>query len=70
MARCHPELTKVCTKTKRISVGDLLRLGLQVDSSKWITRCDCGKDLDSEGYNLMTCKTGGGPVWTWPIIPL
>ena len=64
MARRHPELTEVSTKTKRILVGDLLRLGLPVDSSKWITRCDGGKDLDSEGYYLMMCKTGAGPVRT------
>ena len=64
MARCYPELTKVCTKTKRFQLATFLRLGLLVDSSKWITRCDCGKDLDSERYHLKTCKTGGGPVWT------
>ncbi|XP_062516540.1 echinoderm microtubule-associated protein-like 1 isoform X2 [Corticium candelabrum] len=28
MARCHPELTKVCTKTKRSSVGDLFETGI------------------------------------------
>ncbi|XP_062518184.1 uncharacterized protein LOC134193365 [Corticium candelabrum] len=26
-------------------------------------KCDCGTHLDSFGYNLMTCKHGGGPVW-------
>ena len=28
--------------------------------------CECGKgiDGDGDGYHLMTCKTGGGPVWT------
>ena len=25
-------------------------------------QCDCGNKLDSDGYNLITCKTGGGPV--------
>ena len=26
--------------------------------------CDCGKKLDIQGYHLITCKTGGGPVHT------
>ena len=25
-------------------------------------QCDCGKELDSDGYHLIACKTGGGPV--------
>ncbi|XP_062523315.1 uncharacterized protein LOC134197978 [Corticium candelabrum] len=25
---------------------------------------DCGTALDPEGYHLITCKTGGGPVWS------
>ena len=25
-------------------------------------QCDCGEELDSDGYHLITCKTGGGPV--------
>ena len=25
-------------------------------------QCDCGKELDSDGYHLIKCKTGGGPV--------
>ena len=24
--------------------------------------CDCGKELDIQGYHLITCKTGAGPV--------
>ena len=26
--------------------------------------CECGKVIDGDGYHLMTCKTGGGLVWT------
>ena len=26
------------------------------------SQCDCGKELDSDGYHLITCKTGDGPV--------
>ena len=26
--------------------------------------CDFGKELDIQGYRLITCKTGGGPVHT------
>ena len=25
-------------------------------------QCDCGKELDSDEYHLITCKTGGSPV--------
>ena len=28
--------------------------------SSWIAQCECGKE---EGYHLLTCKFGGGPVW-------
>ena len=26
--------------------------------------CECGKTIDREGYHLLTCKIGGGPVWS------
>ena len=25
--------------------------------------CDCGRDIDPQGYHLLVCKYGGGPVW-------
>ena len=34
--------------------------------SSWSNSCDCGKSLesDTDGYHFLTCKTGGGPVYT------
>ena len=29
-----------------------------------IATCDCGKDVDGDGYHFLTCKTGGGPIGT------
>ena len=26
--------------------------------------CECRKTIDREGYHLLTCKVGGGPVWS------
>ena len=26
--------------------------------------CECGKTIDREGYHLLTCKFGSGPVWS------
>ena len=27
-------------------------------------KCNCGQPNDREGYHLLTCKHGGGPIWT------
>ena len=45
-------------------LASLLRLGLPIPLSDWMTTCNCGASLDSSGYHLLTCKTGGGPVWS------
>ena len=36
--------------------------------NNWIMQCECGKDVDREGYHLLTCKVGGGPVWEHNMI--
>ena len=41
-----------------------VRLGVPVPVPHWIRSCNCGDSLDDSGYHLITCKTGGGPVWT------
>ena len=41
-----------------------MRLGLRLPLPQSIIECDCGKTLDTDGYHLITCKTGGGPVWS------
>ena len=34
--------------------------------SSWSNSCECGKSLesDTDEYHLLTCNTGGGPVYT------
>ena len=32
--------------------------------TNFINERDCGKELDKNGYHLLTCKYGGGPVWS------
>ena len=29
----------------------------------WLSTCDCGQQIDGDGFHLLTCKWGGGPVW-------
>ena len=41
-----------------------LRLGLPITISKWVESCNCNALLDDSGYHLLTCKTGGGPIWS------
>ena len=33
-----------------------------------MTTCNCGATLDGSGYHLLTCKSGGGPVWSHEAI--
>ena len=30
--------------------------------------CDCGRDLDQQGYHFLASKYGGGPVWAYNSI--
>ena len=48
---------------KEFGLASRLRLGLHMPGNNWITQCECGKDVDREGYHLLTCRVGGGPVW-------
>ena len=55
--------------SKTLSPGNFilaasLRLGLAVPLPHWAYNCECGKKLDPEGYHFLTCKVGGGPVWS------
>ena len=45
-------------------LASYLRLGLPVCSLEWLSSCQCGAVLDDSGYHLLTCKVGGGPVWS------
>ena len=33
-----------------------------------VTHCNCGTELDADGYHLLTCKLGGGPVWEHNLV--
>lgn len=40
-----------------------MRLGTEIPAS-FVKSCECGKEIDSDGFHMITCKTGGGPVST------
>ena len=41
---------------------------MPIPLSDWCGSCNCGAQLYNSGYHLLTCKTGGGPVWSHDII--
>ncbi len=53
---CLPACLSVCLS--------ICLSGLALPFTKWVKVCDCGQQLDQQGYHLLTCKYGGGPVWT------
>ena len=59
-----PTSAKHALKTNKFSLVSYLRLGVALSFTNWIKKCDCGHDLDEYGYHLLTCKYGGGPVWS------
>ena len=59
-----PTSAKHALKTNEFSLASYLRLGVVLPFTNWIKNCDCGHDLDEYGYHLLTCKYGGGPVWS------
>ena len=40
-----------------------LRLGLPLPFTEWTNVCNYGQVIDPQGYHLLVCKYGGGPVW-------
>ena len=50
--------------TYNFRLATLLCLGMPIPLSDWSGSCKCGAQLDNSGYHLLTCKTGGGPVWS------
>ena len=59
-----PESAKFALSPYEFRLACLLRLGLSLPAVRWIEQCDCGTALDEMGYHLLTCKKGGGPVWS------
>ena len=61
-----PSSLEFALKPCNYCVATRLRLGcpMPLSSQTGNPKCDCSKPIDQEGYHLLTCKTGGGPVWT------
>ncbi|XP_062508840.1 uncharacterized protein LOC134185080 [Corticium candelabrum] len=59
-----PESTNLAFEPYEYRLACLLRMGLQLPAVSWIQECNCGSVLDDMGYHLLTCKKGGGPVWS------
>ena len=57
-----PSISALALSSKEFNLATLIRLGCKIPQSTG--RCDCGRDFDQEGYHLVTCKTGGGPIRT------
>ena len=63
-----PTSNKLALVSRDFRLAACLRLGLAMPFDGCIRQCDCGSFLDSCGYHLLTCKWGGGPVWTHECI--
>ena len=59
-----PTSDKHALKQNEFRLASCLRLGVCLPFSQLLVKCECGAELDREGYHLITCKYGGGPVWT------
>ena len=59
-----PSSSKLALVSRDFHLAACLRLGLAMPFNGCIPQCDCGSYLDGSGYHLMSCKWGGGPVWT------
>ena len=58
-----PTSRKLAISPGLFHLAALMKLGLRLPLPQSVIECDCGKTLDTYGYHLITCKTGGGPVW-------
>ena len=58
-----PSSDKHALKANEFSIASYLRLGLPLPFTDWVNVCDCGRDIYPQGYHLLVCKYGGGPVW-------
>ena len=54
--------SRVALSSHDFCLATMIRLGCDILASS--SCCDCGKELDIQGYHLITCKTAGGPVHT------
>ncbi len=59
-----PTSQKLALESRDFRLAACMRLGLSMPFKGYIQRCDCGVSLDGSGYHFLTCKWGGGPVWS------
>ena len=59
-----PTSTKFALNAADFRLATCLRLGCDMPLAAALDSCECGQSLDSKGYHLLTCKLGGGPIWT------
>ena len=59
-----PSSAKLALKPNDFRLAIRMRLDLEMLLGSVVPICECGKDIDKDGYHLLTCKTGGGPIWT------
>ena len=58
-----PYSAKLALKPSDFCLAMRMRLGLEMPLSSVVPICKFGKDIDKDGYHLLTCKTDGGPIW-------
>ena len=63
-----PSSPKLALEPSEIRLASLVRLGCCLTSQSLLGKCDCGRSVDINGYHLLTCKTGGGPVHTHTML--
>ena len=63
-----PSSSKLAKVSRDFRLASCWKLGLAMPFNGCIPQCDCGSYLDGSGYHLMSCKWGGGPVWTHECI--
>ena len=59
-----PSSAKLALKPSDFRLATRMKLGLEMPLGSVVPVCECDKDIDEDGYHLLTCKTGGGPIWT------
>ena len=57
-----PSISAFALSSKEFNLATMIRLGCKIPQSTG--RCNYGRDLDQEGYHLVTCKSGGGSIQT------
>ena len=63
-----PLTYKNAHKPNEFRLASCMRLGISLPFSRLVEHCDCGQKLNQEDFHLITCKYGGGPVWSHDTI--